>query len=142
MSNRHTPDFLEEQRVKLLRSRAEIQGRLDSPAHSSLVDKSEGRDIGDLGAQDTAADFTLALVERGHEALRDIDDALRRLKDGTYGVCELSGELIPVERLEVLPFARCTVKAQRNVERGGLRQRSYGVTFEDTPVVEPSEPVE
>ena len=106
---------------------------------AAQADKSDGRDLGDLGLKETEADISLALSEKSHATLRDIDDALVRIQRGTYGVCELTNELIPTERLEALPFARCTINAQRNREKFKRSTRSYGLQFDDSPVVEVKE---
>jgi len=46
-------------------------------------------------------------------ALKDIDTAFARLDDGTYGICGSCARPIPVERLEILPYARCCVPCQQ-----------------------------
>jgi DnaK suppressor protein len=58
--------------------------------------------------------FSLLAYERN--ALREIDDALKRILAGTYGVCELTGQPVPRRRLEAIPWARYTVEAQATVE--------------------------
>lgn len=62
-------------------------------------------------------DIEEALEEDEKELLRQIEDALERITDGTYGVCVVTGEPIPVERLRALPWATMTVEA---AERVGL----------------------
>jgi RNA polymerase-binding transcription factor DksA len=47
-----------------------------------------------------------------------MDAALERLDAGTYGVCELTGKLIPWERLEAVPWARFSLEAQKQIEQG------------------------
>ena len=48
--------------------------------------------------------------------LKEIEDALNRMKDGTYGTCETTGKEIPYERLEAIPYARRTAEAQAEAE--------------------------
>ena len=97
-------------------------------------DKSDGRDLGDMAVADEQAGFDLNVNEMTYDTLRDIDDALTRMQNGTYGICEVTGELIPVARLKALPFARLTVEAQRGMERHRAgRHRMVGVTFDDAP---------
>jgi RNA polymerase-binding transcription factor DksA len=57
----------------------------------------------------------LQVVQRGaiEQALKEIDAAFTRLREGTYGICQGCGRPIPVERLEILPYARCCVPCQR-----------------------------
>jgi DnaK suppressor protein len=67
-----------------------------------------GADILDRSAYDLDRTLRLLLRERGRTKLNAIDDALERIQEGTFGVCEDCGEKIPVGRLEVMPFAtRC-----------------------------------
>ena len=49
--------------------------------------------------------------------LAEIDAALKRIDDGTYGICTNRGEQIPVERLEALPYATLCIDCQRERER-------------------------
>jgi RNA polymerase-binding transcription factor DksA len=48
--------------------------------------------------------------------LEEVNHALQKIKDGTYGICEKTGQAIPYERLEAVPYARMTVEAQADVE--------------------------
>jgi RNA polymerase-binding transcription factor DksA len=57
--------------------------------------------------------------------LYEIEEALRRIEQGTYGVCEMSGNPIERERLKVLPFARYSVSVQSEIERGKPRFRPF-----------------
>ena len=50
--------------------------------------------------------------------LRQIDRALEKIDENTYGICDLSGEEIPLKRLEAIPYATMTVKAQEQLEKG------------------------
>ena len=51
---------------------------------------------------------------------RQIDRALEKIEEGTYGVCDISGEEIPLKRLEAIPYAAMTVAAQEKMEKGLL----------------------
>jgi RNA polymerase-binding protein DksA len=62
-------------------------------------------------------DVEEALEAEEKELLRQIEDALERIEDGTYGICTVTGDPIPVERLRALPWATMTVEA---AERVGL----------------------
>jgi RNA polymerase-binding protein DksA len=61
----------------------------------------------------------LAAVDR--KLLKEIDEAIVRIDKGMYGICELTGKPIKVERLEELPWARYTIEAQRELERRSMR---------------------
>ncbi len=63
---------------------------------------------------DRMTDQTVREIDR--ELLEEVNRALQKMKDGTYGVCEKTGQEIPYERLEAVPYARMTVEAQADVE--------------------------
>lgn len=64
-------------------------------------------------------DLAFSLLSFERDALSDIDAALQRIRDDSYGVCELTGKLIPRKRLEAIPWARYTVEAQAEMEQRG-----------------------
>ena len=61
-------------------------------------------------------DLVLGLASFEQEGLYEIDAALRRIDDGTYGLCELTGRPIPWKRLQAVPWTRFSVEAERRVE--------------------------
>lgn len=65
-----------------------------------------------------------SLIERSEERIRLIDEALARVDDGSYGICEECGDEIPLERLRILPFAAMCVDCQskRKESRGSRGQ--------------------
>lgn len=74
-------------------------------------------DIGDLSQFDLDADINYSLLQGHLERLRNINEALRRLEEGTYGYCEECGREIGIKRLKVLPFARYCVECQGRLEK-------------------------
>lgn len=71
-------------------------------------------------AYDTAQDeVNSQLAEVESRELASIENALGRMKDGTYGQCEVCGSRIPLARLEALPYATMCIACQREVERSG-----------------------
>src|SRR5215469_3007766 len=64
-------------------------------------------------------DLTLGLASFEQEALYEVDAALNRIADGTYGICELTGELIPWKRLEAIPWTRFSIEAEVQLETLG-----------------------
>jgi len=74
-------------------------------------------DIGDLSQFDLDADINYSLLQGHLERLRNINEALRRLDEGTYGYCEECGREIGIKRLKVLPFARYCVECQGRLEK-------------------------
>jgi DnaK suppressor protein len=72
----------------------------------------------DEGTDDFGKTISLEVSTRGYLVLRQIDRALEKIDDGTYGICDISGKEIPRARLEAIPYATMTVDAQQKVERG------------------------
>ena len=82
--------------------------------------------MADAGTDSFDRDFALSLVNNEQEALYEIADAIDRMKDGSYGVCEITQKPIPHDRLVAVPFTRYSAEGQRQVEktrrtRGGRR---------------------
>ena len=83
--------------------------------------------MADSGTDNFDRDFALSLLSSDQDALYEIEEALRRLEKGVYGVCELSGKPIPKARLEAIPWTRFTVESQSQLEKeGALKQRRLG----------------
>jgi DnaK suppressor protein len=72
--------------------------------------------MADIGTDTFDQDFTLSLAENERQQLREIDQALQRIDDGTYGVCQMTGKPIPKARLEAKPWAKYTIEAARIAE--------------------------
>jgi DnaK suppressor protein len=83
--------------------------------------------MADSGTDNFDRDFALSLLSSDQDAIYEIEEALKRIERGTYGVCELTDKPIPPQRLEAIPWTRFTVEAQSQLEReGALRQRRLG----------------
>ena len=74
----------------------------------------------DEGTDDFVRNVNLEVTTKEFGLLRQIERALEKIEEGTYGICDLSGEEIPLKRLEVVPYATTTVKAQEKLEKGLL----------------------
>ena len=85
--------------------------------------------MADQGTDNYDREFALNLVSTEQDALYEIDEAVRRVDAGTFGICELSGEPIERARLDVIPFARYSVAAQSEIERGRTKYRPFGTTL-------------
>jgi RNA polymerase-binding transcription factor DksA len=64
------------------------------------------------------------MVASEQEALSEIDAAIKRIDDGTYGVCEITQKPIAKERLLAVPFTRYSAEAQKDIERNRHRSRT------------------
>jgi len=72
----------------------------------------------DEGTDDFDKTISLEVTNKESSILRQIDRALEKIDEGTYGVCDLSGKEIPKARLEAIPYATMTVQAQEQYEKG------------------------
>ncbi len=79
-------------------------------------------DLADRASSETDRAIELRARDRQRKLIAKIDDALKRLDDGTYGYCEETGEPISLKRLEARPIATLSVEAQERHER---RERVY-----------------
>lgn len=79
-----------------------------------------GVHMADAGTDNFDRDFALSLLSSDQDALYEIDEALKRIEKGTYGICEITGKPIPKARLDAIPWARFTVEAQTQLEREGM----------------------
>jgi RNA polymerase-binding transcription factor DksA len=83
--------------------------------------------MADSGTDNFDRDFALSLLSSDQDAIYEIEEALKRIEKGTYGICELTGKQIPKARLDAIPWTRFTVEAQAQLERdGALRSRKLG----------------
>src|SRR4051794_11741517 len=71
----------------------------------------------DMGTETFEREKDLSILEQVEAELADVEHALRRLDDGTYGTCEVDGRPIPDDRLEVMPAARLCMEHQAEAER-------------------------
>lgn len=74
----------------------------------------------DQGTDDFDRTISLQMTSKEFEMLRQIDRALEKISENNYGVCDVTGEEIPLARLEAIPYATMTVKAQEKFEKGLL----------------------
>lgn len=116
-------ETLLEMKKQLLR---EIQDRVKEETEGS---KDEGRDTYDLASDERDREINFILSDREREKLLAIEEALLRIKDKTYGICECGCENcegeIRLGRLKVLPFTRLCVKCQEEMERESKLQKKF-----------------
>lgn len=86
------------------------------------VDQAKGysQHQADEGTDDFNRTISLEVTNKEFGILRQIERALDKIEEGTYGVCDISGEDIPLARLEAIPYATMTVKSQEKFEKGLL----------------------
>ena len=83
--------------------------------------------MADSGTDNFDRDSALSLLSSDQDAVYEIDEALKRIERGTYGICELTNKAIPKNRLNAVPWARYTVDSQAKLEKdGAIRHRKLG----------------
>jgi len=120
-TNRLDPKFLQQQREKLTRMRNEIL----SAKRSTEIDRAEAasetigqaHDFEDDAQKLMSMDIDTNLAVSEDSRLADIDRALQKIEDATYGLSEKSGTPIPLDRLEAMPEALYTIDEQRDLQR-------------------------
>jgi RNA polymerase-binding transcription factor len=111
------PMQLEYFRQKLLRWRAELLNEsIETLQHLQQESLSEP-DIADRASLETDRALELRTRDRERKLISKIDDALKRIEDGTYGYCEETAEPIALRRLEARPIATLSIEAQERHER-------------------------
>jgi len=105
--------------------------------HSEEALKKNGKDdagdlsgysqhLADAGTDTADRDFALSLISNEQEALKEIADAIERLKSGKYGICEITNKIIPHARLMAVPFTRYSLEGQKELERNRRAHRRRG----------------
>jgi len=122
--------FVRGQKEKLLNLRDAMVDSMAGVAKDNLRSRAEGSEASAFGMHQADAgsdaydrDFALSLLSQEQDALYEIDQALKRIELGTYGICEMSGKPISHARLEAIPFARFTVECQSQLEKQNKASR-------------------
>ena len=89
--------------------------------------------MADLGTDSCEIDNIIGLVDSERKILIEVNDALSRIEDGTYGICEGRGEPIPKQRLKAIPWARYCVACATLLEKGILTKKSSQEYFSAFP---------
>ena len=119
MNEKKARALLEEERSRLERVLAGLQAdELTTADAASIAEQSSyDQHPADIGTEVFEHEKNQSLLEQVEAELGEIDEALRRLEAGRYGVCQACGRPIPDERLEALPAARFCVEDQARAER-------------------------
>ena len=156
--------FMKLQKERLMALRDTILDSMAGVAKDTLRSRPEGSEASAFGMHQADAgsdaydkDFALSLLSQEQDALYEIEEAVKRVDNGTYGVCEMSGKPISHLRLEALPLARFTVECQADLEKNKRFQRArvpvtslFGLTEDggesdsdsDEPEETPAKPTE
>jgi len=122
----------------LVELREHLTGQIDQHSEDTLKRSSKddagdlssyGQHMADAGTDTFDRDFALSLVSSEQEALSEIEAAIKRITDGSYGICEVSGQPIAKARLLAVPFTRYSAEAQKEIERNHYRVRTQAGLF-------------
>jgi len=105
---------LEEMRDHLTRALKGSTAEVKTPDEATGYSQHQA----DQGTDDFDRRISLELTSREYHILRQIERALEKIDENSYGICDISGEEIPIARLEAVPYATMTVKAQEKMEKG------------------------
>jgi DnaK suppressor protein len=109
-------------RRKLISWRDEILRGSNETLRQLKEEESRVADMSDWASFETERNFQLRARDRERKLLSKIDEALRRIEEGTYGFCEETQEPIGLRRLEARPIATLSIEAQERHER---REKTY-----------------
>ena len=120
----HFKQLLLEKRREILRNVNEFE---DEALKKSRLDASGDLSsmpihMADIGTDNYEQEFALGLMDSERKLLREIDNSLGRIEQGTYGICEGTGKPIPKARLEAQPWARYCVEYARKLEQGLVQE--------------------
>jgi RNA polymerase-binding protein DksA len=128
--NNLSPTEITEFKALLLAKRYEILGDVSSMEAETI--RRQRSDLSnmpihmaDAGSDNYEIENTLGLMDSERKLLKEIDEALGRIEDGTYAICEGSGKPIPKARLEAIPWAKYCVEYAAMLEKGLIRNDSY-----------------
>ena len=124
-----TKKQLKEQLNRLLDLGTRVTGEILSINRDSLSQNERDPSLSDQGTDTFDREFALNQLSSEQDILFEIDEAIRRIENGTYGICEMTNEPINIERLETLPYVRHSIKAQSELEKGHHRYRPFGSTM-------------
>jgi len=116
-----------ELRELLLKMRENLIKEIKQKAESESDDtvKTEVGDIYDLASNERDRELNLLISDRERDKLLQIEDAIKRIDDGSYGICEECESPIPKERLLIMPFARLCVNCQAEIEKSLTVEKEF-----------------
>ena len=120
MAKKLTTIDLDDFKRILLHLRGEVTGdigHLEQDAFAVDGEKASVDNPADIGSENFSQEFSLELLQRDEMTLTEINEALDRVGNGTFGKCESCQGWIPKERLRAVPYARHCVDCQRKTER-------------------------
>jgi RNA polymerase-binding protein DksA len=127
---KHFETRLLEERARIMREMGHLENTIlkVNPRDSAGEVGGYSFHMADAGTDSMEREISFDIASKEGRLLREIDDALRRIYNGVYGICEASGKPIARARLEALPWARYTIEEQHHME---LKQRAGRLVKEE-----------
>jgi DnaK suppressor protein len=109
----HFRELLIEERKRLEEELEQVRNR-HTDMENALPEEGEGgdEDTADLASAMMDKEMDLSVEDEIEDILSHVDRALQKLEEGTYGICDVSGNEIPINRLEAIPYATLTIECQ------------------------------
>jgi DnaK suppressor protein len=116
--------FMADLRQQLLDMKTKLLEEMELESKAEREgNKDEGLDTYDLASEERDREISFILSDRERSKVKHIDDALARIEEGSYGVCDACGLEIAEERLTAMPFTRLCRDCQQDQEREARSQR-------------------
>ena len=118
-----TAEEIADFKARLLEMKAKLSNTLEGNAQEvKKPNEATGysQHQADQGTDTFDRTISLEVTTKEYKLLRQIDRALEKIEEASYGICDVSGEEIPLARLMAIPYATMTVKAQEKFEKGLL----------------------
>jgi DnaK suppressor protein len=117
-------------RALLMEKRNNLLGNVSSMENDALYEQRSDLSntpihMADLGTDSFEQEFTLELMDSERKLISEIDDALKRIENSTFGICEIGGEMIAKQRLNAIPWARCCIKCAGLLEQGLIKKEEF-----------------
>lgn len=113
-------ETFKERLLELKRQHQSVYTGISSDVKSSDEVKGASQHHADEGTDDFDRTISIQVSSSEIKTMKQIDRALDKIEEGTYGICDLTGEEIAKKRLEAIPYATTTLKAQEMLEKGLL----------------------
>ena len=118
--------FLKKAQDQLLDMKTQVlRGIRDDVREGREGEKDDGRDTYDVASEERDREISFILGDREREKLQAVEDALERIDEGSYGICESCESEIAAGRLEALPFTRLCVSCQSEREKEAKMARRF-----------------
>jgi DnaK suppressor protein len=116
--------FMADLRQQLLEMKTKLLEEMEQESKAEReANKDEGLDTYDLASEERDREISFILSDRERSKVKNIDDALQQMEEGSYGICDACGLEIAEERLTAMPFTRLCRDCQQDQEREARSQR-------------------